>query len=73
MSLSTQVVWLFVLAVPVACIAVDHQEEVFREARNYALRMSTDSPQVWKRKSFYLFTCEYCFSHILRSGSKSGA
>lgn len=66
MSLSAQIVWLFVLAVPVACVSwtVTH-EEVFREPREYCQRRSEDAPSLWKRKFFYLFTCEYCFSHYV--------
>ena len=64
MSLSTQLVWLFVLAVPVACVAwtVTH-EEIFREPREYCIRNSKNCKTMLARKFFYLFTCEYCFSH----------
>ncbi len=66
MPLSVQVVWLFVLAIPIACAAwtVTH-EEVFREPREYCQRCSKESPSWLKRKFFYLFTCEYCFSHYV--------
>jgi hypothetical protein len=66
MALSTQVVWLFILAIPIACAAwtVTH-EEVFREPREYCERSSRESPSFLKRKFFYLFTCEYCFSHYV--------
>jgi hypothetical protein len=63
-TLGTQVFLLFVLAMPVACIAwtVTH-EEVFREPREYCARRSRSAAGFWERKFFYLFTCEYCFSH----------
>lgn len=66
LSLPLQVVWLFLLAIPVACIAwtVTH-EEVFREPRDYCIRQSERSPSPWRRKFFFLFTCEYCFSHYV--------
>ncbi len=66
MPLSTQIVWLFVLALPIACIAwtVTH-EEVFREPREYCERRAESSHSVVERKFFYLFTCEYCFSHYV--------
>src|SRR5256885_7990226 len=66
MSLGTQIVWLLVLAVPVACIAwtVTH-EEVFREPREYCLRERSSARSILLRKFFYLFTCEYCFSHYV--------
>ena len=64
MPLSRQIVWLLLLALPVASIAwtVTH-EEVFREPREYCARMSRNSRSLACRKFFYLFTCEYCFSH----------
>jgi hypothetical protein len=64
--LSTQIVWLFILAIPIACVAwtVTH-EEVFREPREYCQRCSQQSPSLLKRKFFYVFTCEYCFSHYV--------
>lgn len=65
-SLGEQVVWLFIMAVPIACIAwTVTQEEVFREAQDYAQRQSEEAPQLWKRKFFYLLTCPYCFSHYV--------
>ena len=66
MSMSVQIFWLFILAIPVACIAwtVTH-EEVFREPREYCVRKCTDYKTLLGRKFFYLFTCEYCFSHYV--------
>jgi hypothetical protein len=40
-------------------------EEVFREPREYCRRMSSDCRSAAARKFFYLFTCEYCFSHYV--------
>lgn len=59
-----QVLWLFILAMPVACISwtVTH-EEVFREPRDFCKRCSEQGSTAFTRKFFYLFTCEYCFSH----------
>jgi hypothetical protein len=64
-SLSVQLVWLFVLAGPVACVAwtVTH-EDVFEEARSWCVRRSQRRP-LFQRKFFYIFTCEYCFSHYV--------
>ena len=66
MSLSWQIVALFLLAVPIACVAwtVTH-EEVFREPREFCVSRSRDCRRWWQRKFFYLFTCEYCFSHYV--------
>jgi hypothetical protein len=64
MSLAEQVVCLFVLAIPIASLAwtVTH-EEIFREAREFCLDRSQQAASMACRKFFYLFTCEYCFSH----------
>ena len=66
MPLETQVALLFILAVPIACIAwtVTH-EEVFREPRDYCVKRSEEGKTLLERKFFYLFTCEYCFSHYV--------
>ncbi len=66
MSLGLQIVWLLVLAVPVACVAwtVTH-EEIFREPREYFVRESRTASEGWRRKFFYVWTCEYCFSHYV--------
>jgi len=50
----------------VACVAwtVTH-EEVFREPREYCKRRSQTCRRWYERKFFYLFTCEYCFSHYI--------
>src|SRR5919206_3648750 len=65
-SLSQQIVYLFLLAIPIACIAwtVTH-EEVFREPREYCVKRSKEGKTLLVRKFFYLFTCEYCFSHYV--------
>ena len=66
MPLSIQIVTLFILAIPVACVAwtVTH-EEVFREPREYCARKCQTCRRWYERKFFYLFTCEYCFSHYV--------
>ena len=69
MSLSSQLVWLFVLAIPVACVAwtVTH-EEVFAEVRDFCEGRSQRGRTWAERRFFYLFTCEYCFSHYVAIG-----
>ena len=64
MPLHVQVLWLFVLAIPIASIAwtITH-EEVAREAREYCARRSKNCKKFLERKAFYVFTCEYCLSH----------
>jgi len=60
------IIALFILSIPVACIAwtVTH-EEVFREPREFCLRKSQSCRRLIARKFFYLFTCEYCFTHYV--------
>lgn len=66
MSITLQLLWLFILAIPIACVAwtVTH-EEVFREPREYCITRSKKGKRMLERKFFYLFTCEYCFSHYV--------
>jgi hypothetical protein len=66
MELGVQITWLFIMAIPIACIAwtVTH-EEVFREPREYCIKRSQEGKTIAGRKFFYLFTCEYCFSHYV--------
>jgi hypothetical protein len=63
-SIALQLAWLLILSIPVACIAwtVTH-EEIFREPRDYCQQQSKQANTLPRRKFFYLFTCEYCFSH----------
>jgi hypothetical protein len=61
-----QAAWLFLLAIPIACIAwTVTQEEVFREPREYCNKRYKASTTLLVRKFFYLFTCPYCFSHYV--------
>jgi hypothetical protein len=64
--LRTQFFRLLLLAIPIASIAwtVTH-EEVFREPREYCKKKSESCRGLLQRKFFYLFTCEYCFSHYV--------
>ena len=64
--LGTQILWLVLLSLPVSCIAwtVTH-EDLFREPREYCIRRSEGAGRWYIRKFFYLFSCEYCFSHYV--------
>jgi hypothetical protein len=66
LSLSQQFAWIVLLALPIASIAwtITH-EEVFREPREFCKRKSETCRPLLVRKFFYLFTCEYCFSHYV--------
>jgi|SRR5579859_1279137 len=63
-ELGVQIIELLLIAIPISSISwtITH-EEVFREPRNFCERCSREAPNLLTRKFFYLFTCEYCFSH----------
>jgi hypothetical protein len=64
--LSHQLGSLLLIGLAVACVSwtVTH-EEVFREPREFCRERSKDCRRGYERKFFYLFTCEYCFSHYV--------
>lgn len=64
--LAVQILVLLVLSGVVACIAwtVTH-EEIFREPRDYCVKRCKTANTMAVRKFFYLFTCQYCFSHYV--------
>ena len=65
-STARQIFWLLMLAVPIACVArTVVYEEVFREPREWCKHKSQTCGRLLQRKFFYLFTCEYCFSHYV--------
>jgi len=61
-----QFAYLFLLALPIASVSwtVTH-EDVFREPRDFCKDKSERCRPLLLRKFFYLFTCEYCFSHYV--------
>ena len=66
MTLGRQMAYLLLLGLPIACATwtVTH-EEVFREPRDFCRDRSQSCKPYVARKFFYLFTCEYCFSHYV--------
>ena len=64
MTLSAQLFWLLIIAIPIASVAwtMTH-EELFSEPRKLCEKHSQECRTLFQRKFFYLFTCEYCFSH----------
>jgi hypothetical protein len=66
MTLTHQIVLLFVLAIPIAAVTwtITH-EDLFREPREWCAERSRSCRRGFARKFFYLFTCEYCFSHYV--------
>ena len=66
MSLYTQLIYLFVLSIPVACISwTTTHEEVFKEPREFCALHSRRNKLFLLRKFFYILTCEYCLSHYV--------
>ena len=64
MEISTQIFWLIILSMVVASIAwTVTQEEIFREWHDVCVDKSQACKTFFQRKFFYVFTCEYCFSH----------
>ncbi len=64
MPIAMQIFWLVILSMVVGSIAwTVTQEEIFREAREFCEDKSKNCGSLLKRKFFYVFTCEYCFSH----------
>ena len=64
MTIGTQIFWLVILSMVVACIAwTVTQEEIFGEWREYCKDKHEDCGSILERKFYYVFTCEYCFSH----------
>jgi len=66
MTIGEQFEFLVILALPVASVAwtVTH-EDLFREPREWCKNQSETCAKLYKRKFYYLFTCEYCFSHYV--------
>jgi hypothetical protein len=59
-----QLYWLLILSLVVASIAwTVTQETIFEEWRDAAQKKSEDASNILVRKFFYVWTCEYCFSH----------
>jgi len=56
--------YLIIISIAVGSVAwTVTQEEIFREPREYCGERSKASSNFFARKFFYVFTCEYCFSH----------
>jgi hypothetical protein len=64
MDIATQIFWLVILSMVVASIAwTVTQEEIFKEWREFCDDRRNNCQSLSQRKFFYVFTCEYCFSH----------
>lgn len=59
-----QIFGLLILAIVVASISwTVTQEEIFLEWRDLLKERSETASNIFVRKFFYVWTCEYCFSH----------
>ena len=64
MPILLQLYWLLILSLVVASIAwTVTQEQIFEELREAAKKRSETAKNILVRKFFYVWTCEYCFSH----------
>src|SRR5436190_22222334 len=64
MAIVMQLYWLLILSLAVASVSwTVTQEEIFREWRETCEEKSKSCRNIAQRKFFYVFTCEYCFSH----------
>lgn len=64
MTIGVQIYWLVILSMVAASISwTVTQEEIFGEWRRFCEEKSRSCTTVLQRKFFYVFTCEYCFSH----------
>ncbi len=61
-----QILWLLVLAIPVACITWTWTHaELFREPREFFISRNAKGKTIFERKIFFLLICDYCFSHYV--------
>jgi hypothetical protein len=69
MEIAYQIFGLLVIAGAVASIAwTVTQEEIFAEWKEFCEGRVEAATNVFERKFFYVFTCEYCFSHWVTLG-----
>lgn len=66
LPIGREIALLFLLPLPIASIAwtVTH-EELFHEPRDWCAGKSRTCRRLYARKFFYIFTCEFCFSHYV--------
>ena len=69
MVIAEQIFWILILGLVAGSISwTVTQEEIFREPRDYCTERSKTCPNLFQRKFYYVFTCEYCFSHWVTIG-----
>jgi len=66
MDIAWQLIYMMILPIPIACITWTFtHEEIFRAWREVCIFKSKNCKRLIERKFFYVFTCEYCFSHYV--------
>ena len=69
MAIAEQIFRILILGLVAGSISwTVTQEEIFREPREYCTEKSKTCSSLFQRKFFYVFTCEYCFSHWVTIG-----
>ena len=64
MQIVEQIFSLLILSLAVASVAwTVAQEQIFAEFHDLCVERSKNAGSLAARKFYYLFTCEYCFSH----------
>jgi hypothetical protein len=64
MPIGETIFFILVMSLAVASISWTFtQEEIFHEIQDFCGRHCKTGKSVLERKFFYIFTCEYCFSH----------
>lgn len=64
MQITETIFSLIILSMAVASVAwTVTQEEIFRELNDFCTGRCEKAKTFIERKFFYVFTCEYCFSH----------
>ncbi len=63
MDYGIQIIKLFIIALPVACVSWTWtHEDLFKESREWLKNLASSKDSLLRRKFVYILFCEYCFS-----------
>ena len=63
MEFQSQIIKLFIIALPIACVSWTWtHEELFKEAREFLKQLANEKHSLLRQKFMYVLFCEYCFS-----------
>ena len=63
MEFQSQIIKLFIIALPIACVSWTWtHEELFKEAREFLKKLANEKHSLLRQKFMYVLFCEYCFS-----------